>query len=139
MEVEAMVLPSCTMFSDWRGRESVVAKGCGRAMTGVCQECYKNSALFAQFLLTSQLMFCYLISFAFIALTFTLPYVSFLSLMTSRTSRQGIHIYSVLENTYRTTRLQVLVILILWACICTLFPQTRSLCSVWGLYSVQTS
>ena len=35
VEVEAMVLPSCTMFSDWRGRESVVAKGCGRAMTGV--------------------------------------------------------------------------------------------------------
>ena len=35
VEVEAMVFPSCTMFSDWRGRESVVAKGGGRAMTGV--------------------------------------------------------------------------------------------------------
>ena len=47
---------------------------------GLCQECYKNSALFAQFLLFFLLMFCYLISFAFIALTFTFFYLHFLFL-----------------------------------------------------------
>ena len=104
-----------------------------------CQECYKNSALFAQFLLTS---LTYVLLSYFIRLhcaNVHTPLCFFLSLMTSRTSRQGIHIYSVLENTYRTTRLQVLIILILWTWICTLFPQTRSLCSVWGFNSVQTS
>ena len=83
-------------------------------------------------------MFCYLISFAFIALTFTLIYLCFLIFTTQNIKDKGIHIYLVLENAYRTTRLQVLVVLILWTWLCTLFPQTRSLCSVRGLNYVQT-
>ena len=65
----------------------------------------KIPLFYAQFLLTS---LTYVLLSYFVCLhcaNIHIPLRFFLSLMTSRTSRQDIHIYSVLENTYRTTRL----------------------------------
>ena len=68
----------------------------GMGTHGSCQECYKNSALFAQFLL-SPLTYVSLSYFVrFHCANVHTPFMFLLSLTTSRTSKQGIQIYSVL-------------------------------------------
>ena len=102
----------------------------------------KNSLFSPNFFLTLITYGFYLIQFAFIVLTFTLLYLFFSIFVIFRTSRRGIQTYfvlSLMKNTSRTTILQVLVILILWTWFCTLFPQIRSLCPVWGFNSIKTS
>ena len=109
-----------------------------------CQECYKNSALFTQFLysFSTYVWLSYFVCLHCTNLHTPLPFLFFSIFMTFRTSRQVNQIYLVLffaKDTSRTITLQIQVIIILWTWISTLFPQLRSLCSVWGLNSVQTS
>ena len=89
---------------------------------GICQECYKNSTLFAQFLLSS-LTYASLSYFVCLhCANVHTPFMFLLCLTTSRTSKQGIQSYLVLGKTSRTTTLLVLVILIFRTRLCTLFP-----------------
>ena len=104
-----------------------------------CQECSKNSAHFAQFLLSflTYVLLSYFIHLHCANIHTPLPF--FPILMTFRTCRPGIQLYLVLRKTSRTTTLQVLVVIILRTWLCTLFPQMRSLCTVWGVNTIKTS
>ena len=93
------VFPFGLVFDDQMFGLSIVASG-RLEEDRECQECYKNSALFAQFLLTF-LTYVLLSYFVHLHCTHTpTPLPFFLIFTTFRTSRQGIQIYSVLKNTY---------------------------------------
>ena len=99
----------------------------------------KNALFSPNFSLSWQLKDCYFIQFAFIVLTFTLLTFSFLSFMTFRTCKTKHPDLFCAGDTSSTTELQVLVVFILRAWLCILFPQMRSLCPVWRLNSIKTS
>ena len=82
-----LVGSSNMLFQATRGLANLRASVTGKStLSGMLQK-FRS---FRPISLLFKLMFCYLILFAFIALTFTLLYLYFLILMTFRTSRQGI-------------------------------------------------
>ena len=139
MQHEVLYLPNACNSGSWINAARRTNFSCTLECVYLCQEGYKNSALFAQFLLSflTYVLLSYFIHLHCANTHTPLPFLSYPYDFQNMKTRHS-NLFCA-KDTYRTTRLQVLVIIILRAWFCTLFPQMRSLCTVWGFNAIKTS